>query len=142
MFPDRDFDPLVIDEYNRITINEFERIRDFLILHYKLTSRDDAALWRYCSGMSVPEPLQNKIEHFRAYGRLLTDGPADLFGPDSWLAVHIGQMNWPQRTDPLLSYRRVDGRAWLAKLRAAMAAAAEKLPDHGSFIARHCTADK
>lgn len=142
MFPDRDFDPRVIEEYNRITVNEFERIRDFLILHYKLTSRDDAALWRYCGGMSVPEPLQNKIDHFRTYGRLLADGPADLFGPDSWLAVHIGQMNLPQCTDPMLAFRAIDGRAWLGKLRAAMAAAAENLPTHQQYIDRYCKATR
>jgi tryptophan halogenase len=139
LFPDRDFDPKVIEEYNRITVNEFERIRDFLIMHYKLTSRDDSPLWRYCSGMSIPDTLTNKLHHFRAYGRLVADS-ADLFGPDSWLAVHIGQDNWPQRTDPLLSYRTVDGRAWLAKLRTAMTAAAEQMPSHREFIARHCAA--
>lgn len=140
LFPDRDFDPGVMDEYNRITVNEFERIRDFLILHYKLTERDDSPLWRYCRDMKVPETLEYKLHHFRAYGRLVADG-ADLFGPDSWLAVHIGQNNWPQRTDPLLAFRTADGQAWLAKLRAAMAAAAEQMPDHQAFIARHCMAD-
>jgi len=139
LFPDRDFDPKVIAEYNRITIQEFERIRDFLILHYHLTTREDAPLWRYCATMAIPDTLKHKIEHFRSYGRLVTDG-ADLFGPASWLAVHVGQLNWPQRTDPLLAFRRVEGRDWLAKLRQAMAAAAESMPTHGDYIAHHCRA--
>ena len=135
-FPDRDFDPLVSEEYNRIAIGEFERIRDFLILHYHLTSRDDGELWRYCAHMSIPDSLSTKIEHFRHYGRLVARD-LDLFGPASWLAVHIGQMNWPERLDPLLDFRNVDGAAWLAKLRGALEAAAAGLPTHQAYIDRH-----
>ncbi len=103
LFPTRDFDPLVIEEYNRISINKIERIRDFIILHYKLTQRDDSPLWRACAAMDIPETLQRRMEHFRRYGRLLAR-ELDLFGAPSWLAVHIGQFNWPEATDPLLAY--------------------------------------
>ena len=140
-FPDRDFDPLVIDEYNRIAINEFERIRDFLVLHYHLTTRADSELWRYCAHMPIPEMLQKKIDHFRRYGRLVAFD-MDLFGPSSWLAVHIGQFNWPQQRDPLLTYRNTDGDAWLSKLRTAMAAEAVRLPTHQGYIDLHCKAGK
>jgi len=138
-FPDRDFDPLVIEEFNRIAVTECERIRDFLILHYHLTSRDDSELWRYCAQMSIPDTLQNKIEHFRRYGRLIAR-EMDLFGPASWLALHIGQMNWPQRLDPLVEFRTTDGAGWLSKLRAAVAAAAAGLPTHQVYIDRNCKA--
>lgn len=139
LFPDRSFDPLVIEEYNRLAVNEYERIRDFLILHYKLTERADSELWRYCAAMPIPDTLATKIEHFRRYGRLVARD-ADLFGPPSWLAVHIGQFNDPQATDPVADYRDVDGRAWLARLRAAMASAAAAAPTHEAFIAAHCAA--
>jgi tryptophan 7-halogenase len=139
LFPDRDFDPIVTEEYNRIAINEFERIRDFIILHYKLTTRTDTALWRYCGDMEIPETLQWKIEHFRRYGRLV-QRDADLFGPASWLAVHVGQGNIPEATDPLLHHRADDRSAWLSKLEGALAAAAEGLPTHQAWIDRHCKA--
>jgi tryptophan halogenase len=139
LFPDRDFDPLVTDEFNRIAINEFERIRDFLILHYKLTARDDAPLWRYCSAMEIPDSLQYKIEHFKRYGRLVSEG-MELFGNASWLAVHIGQLNWPQRHDPLIDLRTLDGDAMLARQHAAMVQAAQAMPSHGAFIRQFCPA--
>jgi tryptophan halogenase len=139
LFPDRDFDPLVTAEYNRIGIQEYERIRDFLILHYKLTERDDTPLWRYCASMEIPATLQWKIDHFRRYGRLVSDG-SDLFGPASWLAVHIGQLNFPERHDPLVDLRSTDGDAVLARIHAAMAETADGLLTHASFVRQHCAA--
>ncbi len=139
LFPDRDFDPAVTDEYNRIAINEFERIRDFIILHYKLTTRDDTELWRYCAAMDIPDTLQWKIDHFRSHGRLLAR-ENDLFGAPSWLAVHIGQGNMPRQVEPLMDHRTVDGGDWLGKLAGALAAAAEGMPTHQQYIDRFCKA--
>ena len=139
LFPDRDFDPMITDEYNRIAINEFERIRDFIILHYKLTERTDTELWRYCGAMSVPDTVEWKIAHFRRYGRLLARD-ADLFGPTSWLAVHVGQGNMPEATDPLLQYRDRESGSFLHKLEGALAAAGEQMPTHQAYIDRFCKA--
>ncbi|MEN9855736.1 MAG: hypothetical protein RLZZ157_862, partial [Pseudomonadota bacterium] len=139
LFPQRDFAPLIVDEYNHIAATEFERIRDFLILHYKLTQRDDTPLWRYCAAMSVPDTLALKIEHFARYGRHIARD-MDLFGLPSWLAVHIGQGNIPEDVDPLFDYRGHDGREWLGKLQAAMAANADQTSSHQAFLERHCPA--
>ena len=138
-FPTRDFDPLVIDEFNRVSVNETERIRDFIILHYHLTQRDEP-LWRYTANMPIPDSLQNKIDHFRRYGRLIARD-MDLFGPPSWTAVHIGQGNIPEALDPLAAYREADGAAWLAKFKAAMSAEASRLPSHRDYVDQHCKAD-
>ena len=141
LFPDRDFDPLVSDEYNRLSINEFERIRDFIILHYKLTTRTDSELWRYCGAMEVPETVTWKIEHFRRYGRL-AQRDSDLFGPASWLAVHVGQGNLPEATEPMLLHRADDRGEWLHKLQATMARAAEGMPSHADYIKKNCAAPR
>jgi tryptophan 7-halogenase len=137
-FPDRDFDPLVTEEFNRVATSETERIRDFLILHYHLTTRDEP-LWRRCANMSIPDTLQFKIDHFRKYGRLIAR-EMELFGPASWTALHIGQLNLPERPDPLIDFRNVNGLEYLEKLRAAMQVAANTMPTHQAYIDRNCRA--
>lgn len=140
LFPDRDFDPLAIEEYNRLTRLEYETIRDFLILHYHATERDDAPLWRECRDMSIPDSLAYKIDHFRAYGRIVSTG-IELFQNPSWLAVFIGQFVWPERYDPLTDQRpHVDSERALASLRRVMGEAAEAMPTHRAYIDRHCRA--
>ena len=135
LFPDRDMDPWTVAEYNRLGIEEFERIRDFLILHYKLTERDDTPLWRHCAAMPVPDSLQYRIDQFRARGRLVSPGP-ELFGPASWLAVQVGQLNRPERVDGLLPLRRVDGMAMLRRQHEAMHGTAQAQPGHRAFLQR------
>ena len=139
LFPDRTFDPLVRDEYNYIAATEFERIRDFIVLHYRLNRRTDGELWRYCAAMEIPDSLAFKIEHFRRYGRHIPRDK-DLFAPASWHAVQIGQGNIPEATDPIAAYREVGGREWLAKLRGAMAKEAGRQSSHAEHIERHCRA--
>ncbi len=140
LFPDRTMDPLAIEEYNRLTRLEYETVRDFLILHYHATERDDAELWRECRAMSVPDTLTYKIDHFRAYGRLVSTG-IELFQNPSWLAVLIGQFVWPERYDPLTNQRsHVDGSNVLEGLRRVMREAAAAMPTHRAYIDKHCKA--
>lgn len=59
--------------YNRLTIKEYERIRDFIILHYTATARDDSEFWNYCRTMSIPDSLQGKIDLFRNNGQIFRE---------------------------------------------------------------------
>src|SRR5690606_1829575 len=95
------FDPRVVDAYNRWMEMEYDRVRDFLILHYHAIERDDAPIWNYCRNMSIPDSLAHRLEVFRHRGRLITykDG---LFLEPSWLAVYFGQRVMPRAYDPLV----------------------------------------
>jgi tryptophan 7-halogenase len=141
LFPDRRLDALTIAEYNRATQEEWERIRDFLILHYHATEREDTALWRYCKSMPIPDSLAYKMAHFRAAGRLVTTG-TELFTNPSWIAVYIGQWVFPERYDALADLRDAEPAKWLAHVRELIAKTADAAPSHQDFIDRHCKAPK
>ncbi len=138
LFPERDFDPLLAAEYNRITALEYERIRDFLILHYHTVARRDAPLWRRTATMAIPDSLRRKLDFFVTQGRLLIE-ERELFQNPNWLAVLIGQEVHPQRSDPLAALAS-DAAARLAGLRRVIGEAAEIMPSHAAYIARHCPA--
>ncbi len=140
LFPDRDVDPLLAQEFNRLTSIEYERVRDFLVLHYHATARNDAPLWQYCANMDIPDSLRYRINHFRQAGRIVAE-PLELFQNPSWLAVYIGQNILPQRYDSMLDQRvGVDGPGRLAGIRRVIGEAAEAMPTHQQYIARFCQA--
>jgi tryptophan halogenase len=138
LFPDAHCDPLLADEYNRQAQEEFERVRDFIILHYKAGERRDTRLWQYCRSMPIPDSLAAKIEHFRAHGRVIARGP-ELFHDTSWIAVLLGQGIEPRTYDPLADAVDVaDVRRHLTAMRRAIRQAVESMPSHAEFITRNC----
>jgi tryptophan 7-halogenase len=138
MLPDLSFDPVMIEEYNRVTGAEFERIRDFLILHYCATERDDAPLWSYCRTMHLPDTLRHKIEVFRSCGRVVLHSEESFLEP-SWVAIFLGQHVYPRRYDPLvdnIDLARL--QRGLAQRRIAIRNAALAMPTHREYISRYC----
>ncbi|WP_396593461.1 tryptophan halogenase family protein [Brevundimonas sp. R86498] len=136
MLPDRRFEPLLIAEYNRLSQQQFEQVRDFIILHYKATRRDDTPFWRQVRDMPVPDSLARKIDLFRATGRLFRYED-ELFSEASWVAVLLGQGVIPRTHEPLadavdpgLTDRRMDAIARVIREVAA------DMPTHEAFIAR------
>ncbi|WP_417231943.1 tryptophan halogenase family protein [Brevundimonas sp.] len=140
LFPDRSFDPLMIAEYNRLSQTQFEQIRDFIILHYKATQRDDTLFWNQVRTMDIPETLSRKIELFRSSGRVFRYDD-ELFSEASWTAVMLGQGVMPGTWDPLVDAINPHALARkLAGLRNIIACTAEAMPTHEAFIARYCAA--
>lgn len=138
LLPDGEMSPLLAREYNAQTRVEYERIRDFLILHYKATSRDDAELWRYCSAMQIPDTLQYKIDHFRSYGLLVSD-ERELFANPSWIAVYLGQDIVPQRAPAITQMRdAVPVAQRMQMVSQAMSDAVAQMPSHAEFLAKRC----
>jgi tryptophan halogenase len=100
LFPRTGFDDRQIAEYNRQSQVEFETVRDFIILHYHATRRDDSAFWRDLATMPLPDRLADKIALFRATGTLAQD-PVDIFKEASWVQVMMGQGIVPADYHPL-----------------------------------------
>jgi tryptophan halogenase len=100
-FPTADFDQANIDSYNRETIGEVERIRDFIVLHYCLTERSDSPLWAHCRSMPLPDDLAHAIDLYKATGRLRSP-PGALFTDLSWFYIFEGMGVHPRSHDPLM----------------------------------------
>lgn len=138
LFPDRGFAPADIAEYNRLTREEYEHVRDFIILHYHATSRTDSELWNYVRTMSIPDSLRHKIDLFRSHGRFFREDE-ELFTETSWTAVFLGQGIWPEKFDPLAALVPVEQlQAKLEKMCSLIARATAAMPTHSEFI-RRCT---
>ena len=140
MFPDRDFAPSTIARYNRVIATEYAEIRDFLILHYKATERDDSEFWNYCRTMAIPERLDEKIRVFREYGRTFRENE-ELFNDTSWFAVMLGQLMKPKTYDPIADIFSMDEtRRRLDEIRQVVRNSADYMPSHRDFIAQNCAA--
>lgn len=100
LLPGKSIAPAERDEYNRQTILEYEQARDFVIMHYKATARDDSEYWRYLKAMDIPDSLRRKMDIFKVRGRIFRYQD-ELFTEDSWLAVLLGQGVIPKDYDPL-----------------------------------------
>ena len=125
-------------QYNEESQVEYERIRDFIILHYKATERDDTPYWRDCRDMAVPDTLARRLELFRETGHVLPHS-ADVFRTDSWLQVMLGQRVEPKgyhHMPHMLSDERL--RAMLETLKSNIAGAVEKMPTHKEFLEQYC----
>jgi tryptophan halogenase len=133
-FPDRDLDAAISDEYNRLTALEYERVRDFLVLHYSATSRVDTEFWRRCRSMELPETLAYKQSVFERTGRIVTLEEETFISP-SWLAIFAGHHVWPDRNEPILDLlSSADLERRFQSMREAIRSAVITLPDHEAFV--------
>jgi len=140
LFPREDFTPVLIDQYNAQEAFEFERIRDFLILHYHATERDDSAFWNYCRTMPIPESLQHYIELFRESGCFFRNG-TELFGLTSWVQVMLGQRIIPKSYHPAVDWvRDEDLYQYVDHVEKVIASCVAAMPPHQAFIDRYCKA--
>lgn len=140
LFPHQQISQTNIDEFNRQTQDEMERIRDFIILHYKATLRDDAPFWHYCKDMEVPETLAHRMRLFKDTARVcITE--TELFKIDSWCQVMIGQQiipdNYHQIVD-MMPDQELD--RFLNILRTKIDQNIKAMPTHQEFINQYCKA--
>ncbi|MBW8734977.1 MAG: tryptophan 7-halogenase [Asticcacaulis sp.] len=130
LFPDKGFAASDIAFFNRESVREYEDVRDFIILHYKLNQRTDAPMWDYCRNMPVPDRLEHRMRLFESRGRIFEE-KGEQFGLSSWLAVLWGQGMRPQAADPLtLAMGDDEIMRWLAGVRETIANCCRSMPRH------------
>lgn len=138
MFPFNGVTQSMANEYNQQLIAELENIRDFIILHYHVTAREDSEFWRYCKNMSIPDSLAHRLELFRETASCYP-GERELFRLDSWLHVMLGQGIMPKSYHAI--FKTMSDNEMLGHLtntRNTIADAVKKLPDHQEFINQYC----
>jgi tryptophan halogenase len=140
LFPSIEFAQTDIDEYNRLTRQEYEHVRDFVVAHYHVTRRDDTTFWRHCRDMRVPPSLERKIALFRSHGRILPDA-GDLFVEMNWLQILHGQGIRPHGYHPLVDLANAEEVcAYLERVRSDIRRCVEAMPSHEAFIEQYCKA--
>ena len=97
-FPSQQIGDVERDSYNRQMDIEYLRVRDFIILHYKVNQRQDSEFWAYCQHMAVPDSLAEQMALFKE-GARISEYRQGLFLPASWLAVYLGQGFRPDSYD-------------------------------------------
>jgi tryptophan halogenase len=138
LFPFNGFDEALIARYNQQAEDELEKIRDFIILHYKLTERADSPFWDRCRTMDIPDALAQRIALFREAAQAY-QAPGELFQVDSWLQVMLGQRLEPRghhhmgRLMPPEQLRQA-----LGDLKRNIARAVDRMPSHQAFVDSYC----
>ncbi|MCW8880351.1 MAG: tryptophan 7-halogenase [Kangiellaceae bacterium] len=134
LFPHNGFNLSEVAEYNSQTNTEYQRIRDFIILHYKLTERNDSEFWRQCQQMDIPESLESKMKLFKETGKVFREQD-ELFTEVAWKQVMIGQGATPKDYHPLvntLSEEQI--QELMQNLRTIINRTVDAMPTHESFL--------
>jgi tryptophan halogenase len=140
LFPTRNFDPFETERFNALTEREYVDIRDFLVLHYKATERDDTPFWDYCRTLDPPEGLTYKLDMFRRNGRVFREHE-ELFTETSWVSVMVGQGieagGYHPAADTLPDAETLKR---LAHIREVVANTAQLMPTQADFLRQHGSA--
>lgn len=133
-FPNREMDTAYSNEFNRVMQMEIERIKDFLILHYNATKRNDTDFWSYVRTMDLPDSLQHKMELFKSSGHIVKYEEG-LFLEPSWVAVYLGQGVIPRSYDSRVdAFSKDEIEIQLSKLRKSVVRAANSMQSHDKAI--------
>ncbi len=140
LFPDNGFSDVVIDRYNAQCAFEIEKIRDFIILHYCATERNDSPFWNYVRTMEIPAPLRQNIALFRDSGRFYRNAE-EMFALASWVEVMVGQRIMPERYHPIVDQMSDEKLGqYMVTVRNIITQCVDAMPAHEAFIARCCAA--
>ncbi len=140
MFPQNTDMQFSREQYNQQTKLEIEQLRDFIILHYHVTAREDSEFWRHCKHMEIPDTLAHRINLFKTHAQAMqVDG--EIFRVDSWTQVLFGQGVIPEHYHPIVhAMSDAELSSFLDKFRHNIKQTIDKLPTHNSFIQRYCRA--
>jgi tryptophan 7-halogenase len=132
-------EPAVVDGFNQRSALEFERIRDFLILHYWANQREGEPFWDRCRSLDLPDSLKQRIEEFKAACQI-QPSLDELFTEVAWFQVMVGQGLSPRGWNPIANrYSEKDLAGFLGAVEKACIETVGPMPMHIDFLASRCT---
>lgn len=140
MFPGTGINPTDIEEFNRQTVAELEHIRDFIVLHYHVTNRQDTPFWNACRTMEIPASLQHRIDLFRETGRVFRL-QNELFAENSWIQVMLGQGIVPRQYHQVADLMGdAELSRFLDQIKSQVDNTVMQLPKHQAYVEQYCKA--
>lgn len=141
LFPTNSEHELEASEYNRQTKNEYQRVRDVIILHYYLNNRTDSEFWKHCRNMDIPDTLREKLQTFKNACRIEQKN-GDMFSKRSWQQIMLGQGIVPKRHHPIVNLMPSSQlNSVFSDIKSEIDETVRKLPSHQQFIDKYCLAD-
>lgn len=138
LFPFGGNSTMLAEHFNRETQLELETVRDFIILHYHLTQRDDHPFWIHYKNMDIPESLSHRMKMFHENGYAWPDD-VSLFRVDSWVQVMMGQGLMPKQHHGAARVLPVAHlKEQMAALKSMIDKSVSQLPEHSEFINAYC----
>lgn len=130
------------DTFNELMRFEMDNIRDFIVLHYKVTEREDTPFWQFCKNMEIPDSLSQRLELFKSSSHAYKLDN-ELFGETSWVQVMVGQGLMPKAYHQIVDMMDKDELThFLTKISSTIEQRVQSLPDHMEFIRRYCAVSK
>jgi tryptophan halogenase len=130
-----------VEEFNTQMREEFLFVRDFIVLHYHVTERDDTQFWRHCKNMPIPDSLKHRIDLFKETGKIFQKA-GDVFAENSWTQVMLGQGLMPEQYHPIVNMMSDEElKGFLGNLKHNVDRLVEQLPSHQQFIDNYCKAE-
>ncbi|GAA0822624.1 tryptophan 7-halogenase [Colwellia asteriadis] len=137
-FSENQYSQREVDRFNEVTALEYERVRDFIILHYKANQRGDSPMWQYCQEMELPEMLKEKMRLFKEEAKIIRY-PWEIFGLDSWLAIFSGLDYLPEVYDKKVDNMKLDYLTDnLNYMRSRVSKSVDMAPSHNDFLQQYC----
>jgi tryptophan halogenase len=138
MFPHGSVSAADTDEFNDQTFYELEHIRDFIVLHYVLTEREDTPFWRHMRRLELPASLQHRLDLFGETGRVFRAND-QLFAENSWTQVMLGQGLMPRTYHPIAdAMPKEELQGFLRHIEENVEKTTAQLPSHQDYLSRYC----
>ena len=135
-FPDRQFSPALAASYNRILTANYENVRDFIILHYCLTKREDTPFWKsVVHDTRLPDQLKAQLAEWKSLWPNTVKGTGHMFTEFNYVSVLAGMDYLPTQHLPALNFVNTDyASQYFQRVKSRSQQLTSQLPTQGEYF--------